>query len=211
MRTTQKMKRKAHPRLSPQKVVSPPTGVYAYIDSQNLNLGIQKNGWKLSWSRFYSYLTKELGVTKAYLFIGYIAENEQMYEQLHSIGYRVVLKPTVDMVLSPEQKVERDNALAKRAESTENKDDYQPVQKGNIDAELVLQAMIDFNEYSSAVLVSGDGDFYCLAEYLEKSEKLKAILVPNRLYSSLFKAFNKRVIRLDLRRRSLAYIIRKKS
>ena len=31
--------------------------------------------------------------------------------------------------------------------------------KGNVDAELVLQAMIDFPDYEKAVIVTSDGDF----------------------------------------------------
>jgi len=34
--------------------------------------------------------------------------------------------------------------------------------KGNCDAELILQAMIDIDKYEKAVLVSSDGDFACL-------------------------------------------------
>ena len=31
---------------------------YAFIDSQNLNLGIQKLGWKLDYQKFRVYLTE---------------------------------------------------------------------------------------------------------------------------------------------------------
>jgi hypothetical protein len=70
---------------------------YAFIDSQNLNLGTQKMGWKLNWSAFRRYLADKYGVTSAYLFIGYLPENEAMYNQLHESGYLIVLKPTVGM------------------------------------------------------------------------------------------------------------------
>ena len=33
---------------------------YAYIDSQNLNLGIQSLGWKLDYKRFRIYLREKL-------------------------------------------------------------------------------------------------------------------------------------------------------
>ena len=38
--------------------------------------------------------------------------------------------------------------------------------KGNVDAELVLQAMIDYQDYERAVIVTSDGDFACLVRYL---------------------------------------------
>ncbi|MDP2933185.1 MAG: hypothetical protein Q8N81_03555 [bacterium] len=40
----------------------------------------------------------------------------------------------------------------------------------------------------SAVIVTGDGDFYCLAQHLHEKEKLKNLLIPNRLkFSALLK------------------------
>lgn len=60
--------------------------------------------------------------------------------------------------------------------------------KGNCDAELVLQAMIDIEKYDQAMLVTGDGDFYCLAKYLREKGKLKCVLAPNMFkYSGLLK------------------------
>src|SRR5271155_864728 len=90
----------------PRKTRKPNT--YAFIDSQNLNLGTQRMGWKLDWRKFRQYLANEHGVTKAYMFIGYMAENESLYEYMHELGFLVVLKPTVDVSASHdgEQKVE---------------------------------------------------------------------------------------------------------
>lgn len=69
--------------------------------------------------------------------------------------------------------------------------------KGNCDAELVLQAMIEFSTYYKAVIVTGDGDFHCLVMYLLQQEKLDALIIPNRKkYSALLKL---KVIRPYLR------------
>ena len=60
--------------------------------------------------------------------------------------------------------------------------------KGNVDAELVLHTMIELKNFDQAVLVSGDGDFYCLVEYLLKVGKLKKMIIPNqKQYSGLLK------------------------
>ena len=62
------------------------------------------------------------------------------------------------------------------------------VVKGNCDAELVLQAMIDYQKYKKAVIVTGDGDFACLVRHLKKQKKLEKLLVPNmKKYSALLK------------------------
>jgi len=50
--------------------------------------------------------------------------------------------------------------------------------KGNIDADLVLQAMIDYEKYDKAVIVTSDGDFYSLVKYLYKNNKLRIVVSP---------------------------------
>ena len=109
---------------------------FAFIDSQNLNLSIQSLGWKLDFARFRIYLKDKYKVEKAFLFIGYIEGNNDLYKSLQEAGFICIFKPT----------------LIYKNGST----------KGNCDAELVLQAMIEYSNYDKAVIVTGDGDFYCL-------------------------------------------------
>ena len=76
--------------------------------------------------------------------------------------------------------------------------------KGNVDAELVLQAMIDYDSYEQAVLVTSDGDFACLVNYLRERNKLRAVISPERERCSalLKKAAQQRLVPLsDLRQR----------
>lgn len=167
--------------------------VYAFIDSQNLNVGTQKFGWKMNWAKFRKFLTDQYGVTKAFMFIGYIPENESLYEQMHDAGYMVVLKPTFDMT--------RPRAEAPEGEK---KEDERPV-KGNIDAELVLWAMKEMPNYKQAIIVSGDGDFYSLVEYLEGKGRLKHLLTPSGHYSQLYNRYEQYVVRLDRFKRQLEY------
>ena len=151
--------------------------IYAFIDSQNLNLGTSKDitkrwkviykGWKLDFRKFRRYLSDKYRVSKALLFIGYIKQNESLYKKLKADGYDLIFKPTVkDNVGKP---------------------------KGNVDADLVLHAAaVEFSKYDKAVVVSGDGDFYCLHEYLKKKQKLLRIIVPNsKSESSLLSPFQK--------------------
>ncbi len=126
---------------------------FAFIDSQNINLGISALGWKLDWKRFRVYLKEHYGVTRAYIFIGFLPENQALYNSLQRYGYILVFKPV-----------------------TYRKDGKA---KGNVDAELVLQVMIDCNEYERAVIVTSDGDFACLVKYLYDQQKLERALSPN--------------------------------
>lgn len=176
-------------------------GNFAFIDSQNLNLGVQKVGWKMDWRKFRQYLRDVHNVEKAFMFIGYMPENESLYEQMHDSGYLVVLKPTLDMF----SKENHDpKASSPDNDSKETKED-KPATKGNVDAELVLYAVKEMPNYQKAVIVSGDGDFYGLVEYLIKQNKLEKLLAPNWQYSTLLKPFESYIERLDQRRRVLAY------
>lgn len=55
---------------------------YAFIDSQNLNLGIRSLGWKLDFTKFRRYLREKYQVATAYLFIGYVPQNQDFYSAL---------------------------------------------------------------------------------------------------------------------------------
>jgi len=158
--------------MSKQK--QPPI-IYAFIDSQNLNLGVKSQGWRLDFGKFRQYLLNKYGVKKTFLFIGYVEGNHSLYTYLQSVGYICVFKPTLEIT------------------ATNNKKKKIKV-KGNVDAELVLHAMIEWNNYDKAIIVSGDGDFYCLLEHLEKNGKLLKIIVPNKKYSSLLRRFAKYIL-----------------
>lgn len=177
--------------------------VYAFIDSQNLNVGTQKFGWKMDWQKFRRFLADEYGVTKAFMFIGYVPEFEPLYEQLHEAGYAIVLKPTYDMT-----KPQPDAGTPEAKEKAE--EDKKPV-KGNIDADLVLWAMKEMSNYDQMILVSGDGDFYSLVEYMESKKRLAHILTPSFQYSQLFNRYEEYIVRLDQFKRDLRYPDRKPS
>lgn len=163
--------------------------VYAFIDSQNLNLGIQSQGWKLDFAKFRLYLKNKYGVSKAYLFIGQVAGNEFLYDRLQDMGYHLIFKPTTQHVVDGKVTV-----------------------KGNVDAELVLYAAAKvYNAYDKAVVVSGDGDFHCLAEYLLEKKKLACVLVPNKKFSKLLRRFDEHIKRIDNARHSLELKSNKKT
>jgi len=135
---------------------------YAFIDSQNLNLSIREQGWILDFGKFRTYLHDKYSVTKAFLFIGYVYQNQDLYINLQKQGFILIFKPTLSL---PDGRV-----------------------KGNVDAELVLHAMIEYKNYDKALIVTGDGDFYCLMDYLEKNDKLLKLVIPNRnKFSSLYR------------------------
>lgn len=148
--------------------------VFAFIDSQNLNLGVLSQGGKLDFRKFRQYLKLTHNVSKAYLFIGYVEENKVLYDYLKRSGYICVFKKIIEYK------------------------DKDIVMKGNIDADLVLHAMIEYPRYDKAIIVSGDGDFYPLIDYLKKKNKLLKVITPNKKYSSLLLKFLPDIISMEL-------------
>lgn len=138
---------------------------YAFIDSQNLNLAILGLGWKLDFGKFRLFLKYEYRIEKAFIFVGYYPGNESLYTFLQNVGYVVIFKPTLT-------------------------DKSGKIVKGNCDAELVLHSMIEFANYDQAIIISGDGDFHCLIEYLLGKGKLFKVGIPDRnKFSSLLRKF----------------------
>ena len=127
---------------------------YAFIDSQNLNLGIQKLGWRLDYRKFRIYLAEKYAVKKAYMFIGFVPLNQSLYNSLQEAGFVLMFKPTIP--------------------------DGEGNIKGNVDADLVLRAILELGQYDKAVIVSSDGDFYSLVQHLYDTNKLETVLSPDK-------------------------------
>lgn len=145
---------------------------YAFIDSQNLHLSVKEQGWSLDYRRFRVYLKDKYQAAKVFLFIGYVAGNEALYTMFQKAGYIVIFKPTLEIKKGKKYEV-----------------------KGNVDAELVLHTMIEWPNFDKAIIVSGDGDFHCLIEYLEQKKKILKLVAPTRKsFSSLLRKFGQYVI-----------------
>ncbi len=153
---------------------------FAFIDSQNLNLSVRAQGWVLDYRKFRKYLNDKYSITKAFLFIGYVPQNQDLYTSLQESGYILVFKPTLTL---PDGKV-----------------------KGNVDAELVLHTMVEYQKYDKALIITGDGDFYCLIDYLIKQDKLLKLMIPNeKKFSSLFRKIMSHVVFMNNLRHKLEY------
>ena len=135
--------------------------VVAYIDASNLKLGIKQSGWDMNYVSFRSWLRDKFNVDQAVLFMGMVSENTKLYNFLQSINYEIVFRPTL---ISSDGKT-----------------------KGNVDGELILHIARDYYEQkmSQAVLVSGDGDYHCIVEFLKEKQIPIKIISPNKQYLSL--------------------------
>ena len=112
-----------------------------------------------------------------------VANNQKLYTQLQAAGFILVFKPTVRYFENGKETV-----------------------KGNVDAELVLHAAaIEYGNYDKAIIVSGDGDFACLMQFLEENDKLLHIFTPNSKYSKLLRPYSKYIVELSQLKSSLQY------
>ncbi len=127
---------------------------FAFIDGQNLHLGLKEIGVTLDFRRFRMYLRDRLHVAEAYYFLGYIPEQQSLYANLQRAGFVLQFK-----------EVSRDGAGKA---------------KGNVDVDLTLRVVDKIANYDAAVIVTSDGDFASLVTYLIEKEKLRTVLSPTR-------------------------------
>lgn len=129
---------------------------FAFIDGANLHKGSKELGFEMDYKKFRGWIRQKYGIKRAYVFIGLIPKYAELYRYLQECGFILIFKETV---------------------SNETGD-----VKGNCDAELVLSSVCDYYEkqFDSCILITGDGDFGCLAEFLNNKKALKCVLAPNK-------------------------------
>lgn len=143
---------------------------YAFIDGQNLHMGtwLSEPVWKIDLARFRIFLEKRYKVSKAYYFLGYIKEGdkiESIYEEIQQAGFILVFRQHTSAMVG-------------------NK-------KGNVDSDIIFSIMKRLykdEDFEKIVLVSGDGDYKMLVDFLIEEKRFEKVLFPNRKYrSSLYK------------------------
>jgi len=133
---------------------------YAFIDGQNffksvqaLEQEVEALEVELDFHEFRVYLAEKHAVKLAYYFIGHLPKYLTLYERLGRQGYELRFKE----VAAHEGRI-----------------------KGNVDVNLTLQAMVDYPQYDKAVIVTSDGDYACLVEYLHDNGKLECLIACSR-------------------------------
>lgn len=156
---------------------------FAYIDGNNLYRGVRNSGWSIDFYRFRKWLSDKFGVTRAYYFIGLVPREKDLYANLQKAGFTLIFK---EVVYDGEGRF-----------------------KGNCDADLVLQSVIDAfeNNCRKQILVSSDGDYAGLVKFLKEKDKFEAILSPSKgnQCSILLKRINCPIIYLDGIRPKIEY------
>ncbi|MFH1392974.1 MAG: NYN domain-containing protein [Patescibacteria group bacterium] len=149
---------------------------FAYIDGANLHKGVAELGWKLDYRRFRVWLRDKYNVQNAYLFIGLVPDNKDLYTSLQEMGYLLVYK---EVTYDGTGKV-----------------------KGNCDAELVLKVAVDYYEkqFNKAVIVASDGDYACLVKFLKEKSAFLSLVSPSNKCSYLLRKLNIPIVYLDAKK-----------
>ena len=142
---------------------------FAYIDNQNLYMATKFSDepWLIDMKRFRVYLLEKYHVRRAYLFMGaYNKDYVKRYKLYKKYGYELVFRP------------HNSGSLGGK--------------KGNIDTDLVFFCMRDVftdNALNKVLIISRDGDYFRMVEYLSKINKLEKVLLPShKNASSLYKS-----------------------
>jgi uncharacterized LabA/DUF88 family protein len=143
----------------------------AYIDGQNLHMGTAKSEpfWRIDLARFRTYLQKKYRVERAYYYLGFVQDGEsieEIYEEIQSAGFILVFRQHNSAMLGKK--------------------------KGNVDSDIIFSAMKRLyknEDFEKIVLVSGDGDYKMLVDFLIEEKRFEKILFPNKKFaSSLYKS-----------------------
>lgn len=145
----------------------------AYVDGQNLHMGTTsaKPSWVVDLARFRNYLDRKYDVETAYYYLGFVQEGanfERLYETIQKAGFILVFREHNSAMLG--------------------------TKKGNVDADIVFSIMKRLylkKKFKKIVLVSGDGDYKMLVDFLIAENRFEKVLFPNgKRRSSLYKSID---------------------
>lgn len=130
--------------------------VYVFVDAANILYSQQTLRWRVDYKKLKEYFEKECDLRAIYFYTGHVGENHKQnlfLEKLKSIGFQVRAKEV------------------KRIKISRNVYEW----KGNLDAELIIDALKNTDNFDTCILMSGDSDFAPLIDELK--EKKKRVIV----------------------------------
>jgi len=138
----------------------------AYIDGQNLYFGTREAKWAIDHKKLRTYLKEKYHVVEAYYFMGFVSPDQQdLYDNLQKAGYILTFR-------------EHSSALKGN-------------KKGNVDSDIIfglMRKLVEQEEFNKVFILSGDGDYIRLVDFLIRKEKFGKMLFPNNKFaSSLYK------------------------
>ncbi len=146
---------------------------YAFIDGANLHRGVLGLGWELDYVRFRVWLKEKYNVNNAFIFLGLISKNTDLYVHLKNSGFILIFKEIT-------------------YDGTGNI-------KGNCDSDLVLSAVCNYYEkqFDKAIIVSSDGDYASLVKFFKNRDSFHTLISPSNKCSFLLRKLNVHIVYLE--------------
>lgn len=125
---------------------------YAFVDASNIIYGARAEGWLIDQKKLLQYLKSKFGVSKVFFYYGQDSKNikqQKFLKRLEQFGYVLRIK-----------EIKR----------------YGTKSKANCDVDLTMDVLLKIKEYQRAIMLTGDGDFLPLIQYMIKQGKEVVII-----------------------------------
>jgi len=161
---------------------------YAFIDASNLFYGGEKSlGWKMDYQKLLQYLKEKYGVSKTFYYAGI---DIGKYQPTEKIDLAQLIKHFTSELENPdltEAEIVLIDRYIQRAKFYQKLQEFgyeliiKPVKifgegdnqtkKANCDVDLTFDLMRYMSQYRKLIILSGDGDFAPVLQYLKKKHK----------------------------------------
>jgi len=126
--------------------------VIVFIDAANILYSQQTLHWRVDYKKLKKYFQDECNLQAIYFYTGRVGDNRKQnrfLKKLESYNYHVKAKEV------------------KRIKVSKNSYEW----KGNLDAELIIDALKNIDKFDTCILMSGDSDFAPLVDELKARGK----------------------------------------
>mgnify|MGYP001302728614 CR=1 FL=1 len=138
--------------------------IYVFIDASNLWNALKAKGKFLDFDKTIKYIKEKFSGTsiKAFYYTAYPAEGTRNYSLDAKHKFFTYLNKGLGFAVIKKE-LKRISVVNEHGEAIE--------EKGNMDVEITIDAMLHFGKYNTAVLFTGDSDFLALVRYLRNHGK----------------------------------------
>ncbi len=145
---------------------------------------LRDDPWDIDLRKFRIYLERKYNVDKAYYYLGFVQDGiryEEIYDEIQSAGFVLVFR-------------EHNSAMLGK-------------KKGNVDSDIIFSIMrrlYKSENFNKIILVSGDGDYKMLVDFLIEENKFEKVLFPDQkrassLYKSITRKYFDDLSKIDIR------------
>ena len=161
---------------------------YAFVDAANvIYRGNGPNDWKIDLRKLLGYLKERFGASAVFYYGGIDRKNDAqcgINRKMAKWGYLLRLNP-VKYFQNEQGKLYR---------------------KADVDSRMTFEIMQKLPQYDRAIVLTGDGDFYWVLEYLlQQKDRVWLVANPRKTAKELKKLFGANFANLDSLRSQLEY------